>query len=1416
MPKFIIIDQSLQNLHGHHYEYDVSVAEAAARLGYEPIIVSNKEFPKHLYPGNIRVMPEFSRDWFGIKPPSKNRLIKLLKSIKNSQIFNIQPKKTIRFVLKVAYEYLFFTVPYFRSLLPKLKNSIFQVQNALESDFYKLFFPLYIAYQIFLNSEKFLRKILPLETFLWLIKLFVKILKKTPKLIKTTIKKLLNKILGGQKLVFANELKLLFKKLNLTSEDHIFIHTIGVDQLEELLGFITANDRNSSPHYHILLRRDCNEPIVTSAKGIGLKACINRFYGAGLWNKTVTFYTDTDELTKQHNELSPICFVTAPIPFRHENIKDYTTADSLEDPIHIIYLGDARPEKGYQYLPQLIDILWFSYIQPGKVKLTIQSNFNIPGGEPGIQEARLRLDQYPSHKVRLLKELLSTEDYYELLASADIVVIPYQPDCYAVRSSGILVESLAAGKPVVVPAKSWMASQINESRASVYDSPNQIADAVVKIVKNFQQFSQAAFEYRSLWRAKHSPDALVKCLITQDTFVKYSLDKSVPSIIYIIDGDSIVQNTGSGQVARNQLDYLSRCGYRVYGVFFFYDLKLNDEEFADKVSLAKKTLEDFNLVESWFLRYKFPLVAQSGKNINYIISKAENKTSLELDIISRSYVEIPQSLAGFVKTQKIDAVLLNYISNWPILQKLGLDQHPVICEMVDIQSHQYAFYNNREVDSREFDLECKLLEKCAVVIANNLKELEKIQEVVPKLSLYQVPYIGRLLPPKISDLAGCVDLAEVFIAGGTKNYQAFAENYQLKQKKSIDILYVSSYHFPNIYSLKWFFYKVYLPYLADKGVTFAIAGNIMNGGDLGEINHPNIFVTGSLETLRPLYAATRLVILPIKMGAGFNIKTIEALSMGKPVVSTSMALRGLEFDPELFPCFDDPEDYAARIIQLLENPKSRIEQAKKGYQMIQGIYNQVQYDKSMNLAFEDALGEYSLTPPPVETSYWEPCLVEWNQEIQIFNQIIRQFLSQETVCLEDWKVFKADSDWQNNTIFQELYDACVKNYANYSKVSSLELPTFNEFIETLEEKTENLSIANYSLTTSNKGLVNMKSSEFKYKHSYLDYYDLLTNYDLFANIVARILKQCLSQNELRLGFVGNDPAFLHIVYSLNEYGYVISGLFAGENKTELHPQQSIETIKPSEFDIIFLAQSLKLDDRNYLNKICQNTQVRVIELPQIVAGHLQVLMSVDRAKFISCLNPRKLSVISLCNALAPKKGCFVECGVYLGGTTIYISKHNDYLGINRKLFALDTYEGMPEPVFKDGDTPFKAGLFNDNQLDRVASYYKAHNVSHNIKMVKGLVQNTLPNLELNEPIALAFLDMDQYAGTKAALDEIIPCLHPDGIIVLDDTELDGVDIAVKEALAVNQNIGRIKVVQGFDILYNKNSQKNFSNTLYQL
>jgi len=92
----------------------------------------------------------------------------------------------------------------------------------------------------------------------------------------------------------------------------------------------------------------------------------------------------------------------------------------------------------------------------------VQCNYNIPGGEPKVAIARAQLEALPAQHIELYKNPLTSEQYRQLLLASDVCLLCYDPLNYYARSSGILVESLAVGIPVIVPGGCWLARQILE------------------------------------------------------------------------------------------------------------------------------------------------------------------------------------------------------------------------------------------------------------------------------------------------------------------------------------------------------------------------------------------------------------------------------------------------------------------------------------------------------------------------------------------------------------------------------------------------------------------------------------------------------------------------------------------------------------------------------------------------------------------------------------------------------------------------------------------------------------------------------------------------------------------------------------------------------------------------------------------
>jgi glycosyltransferase involved in cell wall biosynthesis len=76
-------------------------------------------------------------------------------------------------------------------------------------------------------------------------------------------------------------------------------------------------------------------------------------------------------------------------------------------------------------------------------------------------------------------------------------------------------------------------------------------------------------------------------------------------------------------------------------------------------------------------------------------------------------------------------------------------------------------------------------------------------------------------------------------------------------------------------------------------------------------------VTGWVEDLQPLLDRSRVMVAPLRYGAGLKGKVTQALAMGLPVVTTSVGAEGLEaYDEEFMLIADDPRELALCVIRI--------------------------------------------------------------------------------------------------------------------------------------------------------------------------------------------------------------------------------------------------------------------------------------------------------------------------------------------------------------------------------------------------------------------------------------------------------------------------------------------------------------------
>jgi glycosyltransferase involved in cell wall biosynthesis len=108
---------------------------------------------------------------------------------------------------------------------------------------------------------------------------------------------------------------------------------------------------------------------------------------------------------------------------------------------------------------------------------------------------------------------LDRDAYVRKLRAARTIVLPYRPERYALRISGVFAEAVAYGVPVVAPARTWMEDMLRAGYGAgilfTRFEADAVAAAVVSSLENAGHLRERAAVRRDEWRRKQSIDALV-------------------------------------------------------------------------------------------------------------------------------------------------------------------------------------------------------------------------------------------------------------------------------------------------------------------------------------------------------------------------------------------------------------------------------------------------------------------------------------------------------------------------------------------------------------------------------------------------------------------------------------------------------------------------------------------------------------------------------------------------------------------------------------------------------------------------------------------------------------------------------------------------------------------------------------------
>jgi glycosyltransferase involved in cell wall biosynthesis len=304
-----------------------------------------------------------------------------------------------------------------------------------------------------------------------------------------------------------------------------------------------------------------------------------------------------------------------------------------------------------------------------------------------------------------------------------------------------------------------------------------------------------------------------------------------------------------------------------------------------------------------------------------------------------------------------------------------------LCERADIVVHEFPFLAPHarkrpgqllvyDAHNVEFDLQRGMLKgPLGHVLSRHVKRLEatlcREADVIFATSeddrrrladLYRVSPEKIFVAPNGVDTAGIVPVSD-------------AEREIAKRRLGLDghdvLLFVGSFHPPNVEALEHLITTV-APRTPD--AVFVIAGSVARGIAPDRVP-PNMICLGRVSEPAKalLLSATDIALNPMLSGSGTNLKTVEYLAAGLPVVTTPVGARGLEVVSGEHAIVAAVHEFPAVIPRVLADGALRTRLGACGRRLAEERYDWGEIAETMYGVMESALARMPgrlLTPEP--------------------------------------------------------------------------------------------------------------------------------------------------------------------------------------------------------------------------------------------------------------------------------------------------------------------------------------------------------------------------------------------------------------------------------------------------------------------
>lgn len=186
--------------------------------------------------------------------------------------------------------------------------------------------------------------------------------------------------------------------------------------------------------------------------------------------------------------------------FKHTEVAPYPIAKTKErhSPssafFKVLFAGAAREDKGFS---KVVDLIEYEAEKNSRIPFAIQiSSEHYSKYDKRTQLDITRLNKIHYEYLTIYKETLSENAYTNLFAGS-ICIQPYDPIAFADRVSGVTLDALMAGSPVITSAGTWIAKIVGRFNAGVIlksTSATEMHEALKEAINNYEVYSENAIK----------------------------------------------------------------------------------------------------------------------------------------------------------------------------------------------------------------------------------------------------------------------------------------------------------------------------------------------------------------------------------------------------------------------------------------------------------------------------------------------------------------------------------------------------------------------------------------------------------------------------------------------------------------------------------------------------------------------------------------------------------------------------------------------------------------------------------------------------------------------------------------------------------------------------------------------------------